>query len=64
MNRGSENTAPRCGGHLAHQVVDLHLADEVARAVGGLLQVELLLAPHGGTVDAQPPTRRVVDGEA
>ena len=47
----------------AHQLLDLHLADEVARAVGRLLKIQVLLAADRRAVEAQPAARRVGGGE-
>src|SRR5207302_7884616 len=44
-------------------VVQLHLADQVARPVPRLLQVKMLLAPNGLARQAQPSARGVLGGE-
>src|SRR5438445_538167 len=44
---------------LGQEHLDLHLADEIARAVGRLLKIQMLLRPNGVRVEPEPAARRV-----
>src|SRR6185436_18866896 len=49
---------------LGQELLDLDLADHVARAIGRLLQVEELLVADERALQAQPPARRVLRRES
>ena len=63
MNAFIRKRSPSSLLALGDELVDLDLADQVARPVAGLLEIEVLLAAHQVSVHAQPAPRRVGAGE-
>jgi hypothetical protein len=54
MKRFSVKASPSCCLALGEQFLDLDLADQVARSVAGLLEVEVLLGADEVAVHAEP----------